>query len=114
MLLMKKWLLGFLFVAACAAQAAVKIGDTYESVIEEKGTPGGKMNARGLLLLVYPDTTIKLKEGKVVAIDAPKDATIAADVPAAEPLPKPAGNRFRPAVWNTDYDEALKQAKEQN
>ena len=72
------------------------------------------MNARGLKILVYPEVTIKLKAGKVVSLDAPKDAIIAPDAPANEPVPSNGGGRFRPAVWTTDYDDALKQAKDEN
>jgi protein disulfide-isomerase len=106
--------LALFLVAAFGAQAAVAIGDTYEQVIADKGTPGGKMNARGLLLLVYPEMTIKLKERKVIAIEVPKEASVTTDAPVAETAPKQIGTRFRSAAWTTDYADALKQAKEQN
>lgn len=97
-------------LAALSMSAAVKIGDSYESVIAEKGTPGGKMNVGGALLLIYPEERIKLKENKVVSIDVPKSAAIASETPA----PKPTGNGFKRAIWTTNYADALKQAKEQN
>ncbi|HTO03832.1 MAG TPA: thioredoxin family protein [Opitutus sp.] len=109
----KRLFLALGLVAACTIQAAVKIGDSYEEVIAEKGAPGGEMNARGLKILVYPEITIKLKGGKVVSLEAPKDAIIAPDAPADEPAAN-SGGRFRPAVWTTNYDDALKQAKEEN
>ena len=77
-------------------------------------TPGGEMNARGLKILFYPEVTNKLKAGKVVSLVAHKDAIIAPDAPANEPVPSTGGGRFRPAVWTTDYDVALKQAKDEN
>ena len=112
---MKKLLfLALGLVASCTTQAAVEIGDSYNDVISEKGTPGGEMNARGLKILVYPEVTIKLKAGKVVSLEVPKDAIIAPDAPADEPSSSKAGGRFRSAVWTTNYDDALKQAKEEN
>ena len=45
----------FGFVAAASTQAAVKVGDSYASVIAEKGTPSGMMNVRGMVLLCYAD-----------------------------------------------------------
>jgi protein disulfide-isomerase len=105
-------LLGIFLAGALVAQSALKVGDTYATVIAEKGEPGGKMNARGMLLMVYPEMTIKLKEGKVVAIDVPKDAVVAPEAPADQPPEK--GGRFKPAIWTTNYEDALKQAKQQN
>jgi protein disulfide-isomerase len=102
--------LGFFLLAALGASAAIKIGDSYETVLAEKGTPGGKMNVGGALLLIYPEERIKLKENKVVSIDVPKAAAIAQETSA----PKPAGNGFKRAIWTTNYADALKQAKEQN
>jgi protein disulfide-isomerase len=113
---MKKLLmLGLGFVAAFSAQATVKVGDAYETVIAEKGTPGGKMNVRGVLLLCYTDETIKVKDGKVIAISIPKNATVAAPTPApATPAGTQGGTQFKPAVWTTNYADALKEAKEKN
>lgn len=110
---MKKLLmLGLGFVAAFTAQAAVKVGDAYETVIAEKGAPGGKMNVRGVMLLCYPDETIKVKDGKVIAVVVPKNPTVAAPAPAASAGTQ--SSSFKPAVWTTNYADALKEAKEKN
>jgi len=101
---------GLFLLVTLSVTAAVKIGDSYETVIAEKGTPGGKMNVGGAILLIYPEERIKLKENKVVSIDVPKAAAVASENPA----PKATGNGFKRAVWTTNYADALKQAKEQN
>lgn len=111
---MKRLLLSFLLIVGAHSLRAVNIGDSYASVVAEKGVPTGKMNARGLLMLVYPEMTIKLREDKVVAIEVPKEAAVAPEKPAGDPDSTAEGGRFRPAVWTTDYAAALKQAKAQN
>jgi protein disulfide-isomerase len=101
----------FCFVAAATAQATVKVGDSYASVIAEKGTPSGKMNVRGMVMLCYGDETIKLKDDKVVSIDTPKAPVIAEAKPDA---PANDNGKIKRAIWNTNYETALAQAKEQN
>ncbi|MEO7597561.1 MAG: thioredoxin family protein [Opitutus sp.] len=102
---------GFCFVAALTAQASVKIGDSYASVVAEKGTPGGKMNVRGVVMLCYADETIKLKDDKVVSIDTPRAPAISSAPAEAPALPSA---KIKRAIWNTNYETALAQAKEQN
>jgi len=47
---------------------AVEVGDTYEKVTDELGVPTSKIETGGVLTLNYPDSTIKLQEGKIVFI----------------------------------------------
>ncbi len=59
------------------------IGDTYDHVIAEKGKPTGKIEAGSMVVLQYPDVTIKLRDGVVVSIKA-------VEVRKANPAPTPA------------------------
>lgn len=77
-------LIGIGLVAACVATLrAVQVGQSREEVIKELGTPAGKMEAAGTEILRYPELTIRLKAGRVVAIDT--------YVPPPRPTPPPAG-----------------------
>jgi hypothetical protein len=58
-----------LFFAASVALGA-KVGDTYESVIAEKGAPKSQIQTGTVRLLGYPDVSIKLKNDVVVSISA--------------------------------------------
>jgi len=115
---MKKILLLCLpFVAALPAFATVKIGDTYAMVVAEKGQPGGKLNVGGMVVLCYPDENIRLKDGKVVTVSVPKAAALPAPAPRVEPATTAGAEHptdFTPAVWTTNYADALAQAKVQN
>jgi predicted esterase len=59
--------LGFLF--AVNLLPALEIGATREAVIAEKGPPHGKMEAGSVEFLKYPDQALKLRDGKVIAIE---------------------------------------------
>ena len=104
-----------LLVVAQNVSVAVGVGDTYSQVIAEKGTPSGKMQAGESQVLHYADATVRLKNGKVTAVETPR-AREAAIVPVAATVattatPKtPAGT----AGWTTDYAAAMARAKEEN
>ena len=83
--------------------AAVEIGNTYDQVVAEKGAPSSKMELSGVLVLNYPDKTIKLRDGKVIAIKTVSASAATENVVAATLL---AAGR-----WTTDYAAALTQAK---
>ena len=117
---MKKYLgLCALSLALVVPVMEVKIGDSYEQVIFEKGKPAGTMQVGPTLILRYADQTVKLKESRVIAVEAP--ARAASVVHAIVPLPaapKPqtvkAVESGNSPIWGTDYDTALAQAKAQN
>jgi predicted esterase len=50
--------------------AAVQIGDSRDAVLAEKGPPVGRMEAAGVEILKYPAETLKLRDGKVIAIES--------------------------------------------
>ena len=112
-------LCGLLLAFGSAAYAA-RVGDTYDQIVAEKGKPAGKMQAGATLVLRYPDLVIKLKEGRVTAVDVPPPETnVGRTVAPAQPAkPKPAVRPAAPAAarlaWGTNYEAALAQAKEQN
>jgi hypothetical protein len=71
-----------LFFSASAALGA-KIGDTYQSVIAEKGPPKSQIQVGTTELVGYPDVTIKFKDNVVVSIKPVVSS------PAAAPAPSP-------------------------
>jgi thiol:disulfide interchange protein len=83
--------------------AAVEIGNTYDQVVAEIGAPSSKMVLGDVLVLNYPDKTIKLRDSKVIAIK-PVSAHAATENVVAAPLA--AAGR-----WTSDYAAALTQAK---
>ena len=62
----------FSLVPLLAASVALgaKVGDTYESVLSEKGTPKSQVLAGAMRMLGYSDVTIKFKDDVVVSIKA--------------------------------------------
>jgi protein disulfide-isomerase len=117
---MKRLLLtGWIFAAALVASAAVKVGDSYDAVIAAKGKPLGKMELGQTVLLQYADQTIKLKGGKVIALEVAKVSVVPAPAPGrtvsmastAVPVSAP---RAKESTWITDYDSALAQARDQD
>lgn len=113
-----------LLVAVCTLRVfAANVGDTYQQVVAEKGQPGAKMEAGDTLVLRYPDEVIRLKAGKVVAIEAakPRDSTpvrhtslpegATREEPAAKPAVPIGEGRL---TWVTSYRDALVEAKEKN
>lgn len=106
-----------LFLAGINSLLAVQEGDTYEQVLAEKGPPAGKMEAGVTTLLNYPDASIKIQDGRVVAV---KPLTLPPAPPAKAkvvqaPVPKPKAPPPGPALqWTVNYAAALTQAKETN
>lgn len=105
--------LGLFFAAAVPLLAAVAIGDTYEQVVAEKGAPAGKMQAGATQILRYADQTIRLKDGRVVAVEAAVNRAPSTPTPAPKVAAKTTPASL-PLVWTTDFLAALGQAKEQN
>lgn len=101
----------FIVFAAVSLQAAPQVGDTYEKVIAEKGAPIGVVEAGTTRILRFKDQTIKLKDGRVVALDV----AAASIVPASPVNPRAPAKalNLRSAEWTTDYAAALEQAKQQ-
>ena len=60
------------FVIMCTASVALgaKVGDTYASVIAEKGAPKSQVQAGPIRMLGYSDVTIKFRDDVVVSIKA--------------------------------------------
>lgn len=111
--------LGLLFCVTLALRA-VNVGDTYQQVIKEKGQPGAKMEAGDTMILRYPEEVVRLKGGKVTAIETPKaretmvSATaVTVDSPGGKPAAKSSSSSGK-ATWTTDHRAALAEAKEQN
>jgi len=100
--------------------SAVERGDSFDSVIAEKGPPSGKMNLGRIQILKYSDQEIKLEDGKVVSIRVPAAIPSPAPAPsrapaAATPRPSKSGeSAHAPALWTESYNEAIAIAKEQN
>src|SRR4051794_34656260 len=107
-----KTLLGILtsLCSAVSLSAALGVGDTYQQVIKEKGQPGGKMEGGGMLILQYPDETVKLRDGRVVSIDASVRRSGGAVAAPAAPAPASRSVDSIPAkeasnervTWTTD------------
>ena len=77
-----------LFLAASVAYGA-KVGDTYDSVIAEKGVPKSQVQVGAVQMLGYPDVAIKLKDHVVVSIRA---------VVNTPPMPSPPPKAAKPQV----------------
>ena len=107
-----------LFTFALSLRAAIGVDSTYDQVIAEKGPPSGKMQAGDNMVLRYPDATIRLRSGRVVSVEAAKNAPPAPSQPAAPPAASKTMAAAKPApgkaAWRTDYQAALADAKEQN
>jgi protein disulfide-isomerase len=109
----KSFGLGLFFAAMAPLVAAVAIGDSFEQVVAEKGAPAGKMQAGATQVLRYADQTIKLKEGRVVAIEAVISRAPPVPAPAPKAVAKPTPAPV-PLVWSTDFTAALGQAQDQD
>jgi thiol-disulfide isomerase/thioredoxin len=104
--------------SAAIGRADIGLDDTYEQVIAEKGQPTGRASAGDSVILRYPDGSVRLKGGKVVAVNLKPGgetgaraaaATAAAPAPAAEHVPQGGAG----LAWRTDYRAALTEAKAQ-
>ncbi len=118
--------IGLFLVIAVSVRAAIALGDTYEQVIHENGQPTGKMQAGDTMILRFADQTVRLKAGKVVAVDlkgggAARNETVepsapvsASKPPRAAAAPASAAAAGPRLVWATNYRAAVAQAKEQD
>jgi thiol-disulfide isomerase/thioredoxin len=108
------------FAATVSLPAEIKIGDSAAQVLQEKGRPGSKLVAGTVQILHYPDQTIKLQDGLVVAVQAATPSPAAVNVAAAPSAtainkkPVPQAGTDAPLTWHTDYAAALAQAKTDN
>ena len=64
-----KLLIAMNFMAVTSALTAVEIGDTRDAVLIEKGTPLGQMGSSAMEILKFADQVLRLRHGKVVAIE---------------------------------------------
>lgn len=78
-----------LFMAATVALGS-SVGDSYEKVVAEKGTPKSEIQAGAVRVLNYPDVTIKIRDNVVVSI-------VAASAPAQPSKPASASGQ-RPSA----------------
>jgi len=111
--------LWFGLIAAATLSAEIKIGDSYAQVLQEKGLPESKIESGTIHVLRYPNQTIKLDAGVVVAVQSATHASIAVAAPrkvaAVAEKPRPAvAPEVAPLKWRTDYAAALAQAKADN
>jgi hypothetical protein len=67
---------------------ATSVGDTYQQVIAEKGSPKSQMEAGAMRILNYPDATIKIRDNVVISIKVA--AAAQAQEQASPPSPTPA------------------------
>jgi thiol:disulfide interchange protein len=103
-----------LALAAATSAFAVTVGDSFDKVIQEKGQPAGIITAGPVRILTYADAVIKVRDDAVVSVKVPdKQAEVAASpAVAAAPKPAPAPESYDgPAVWETDFGQALGQAR---
>ena len=116
---LRKIVLWLCLAVTVSLPAELKIGDSYAQVLKEKGLPVSKIETGNVHLLNYPDRTIKLENGIVVALQAPTPST-----PAIRPNPARTSTAKKQAAsgpnaaenltWQTDYTAALAQAKAEN
>ena len=103
---MKNLLLSSMLSLLVLPSFAVQLGDTIDQVLAEKGKPDNKLQAGGTTILTYAGSTIKLKEGQVVAMKTPGKVEISSANMVVPPAPIEA--------WTTDYPAALAQADKEN
>ena len=63
---------------------AISLDDTREAVFRELGAPVGEVESQGMTLLVYSRGEIRLRDGRVSAINLMSDEEIAARIEARE------------------------------
>ena len=114
---MKILILATALAASSLPLVAVQIGDSLETVIAEKGQPANKLQAGTNTILTYGDGSIKLRDNHVVAIKSAKELTEANVKGTLPATPRSAALRTALSaptsadVWNTDYEAALTQAR---
>jgi hypothetical protein len=84
---------------------AVQVGDSYDSVIAEKGKPRSQMEAGSVRMLTYPDMVVKLADNSVVSIRPLKAAP--ADAPRASAPQQPMTAQDRAAALQKLLKETL-------
>jgi hypothetical protein len=94
-----------LFFSASAALGA-KIGDSYESVIAEKGPPKSQIQVGTVRILGFPDVTIKFKDNVVVSINAVTRA------PETTPGPTPRASNQQASQAAVSVDAVKAQLKD--
>ncbi|HRE84530.1 MAG TPA: thioredoxin family protein [Opitutaceae bacterium] len=104
---------------AVSPALAVQAGDTYDSVIAEKGMPLGSMTVGQSQILKYKDVEVKLTGGKVAsvrAVVAPPPPPSPTPAPTRAPSRAPIGEASakNTLVWTESYEEAISVAKAQN
>ena len=77
-----------IFLFAAAAAFGAKVGDTYESVIAEKGVPKSQVQVGAVQMLGYPDVTIKLRDNVVVSVRAVVNTPAPPSPPPKAPKPQ--------------------------
>jgi len=98
--------LSFVLLLSAATSLGSGIGDPYEKVIAEKGTPRSEIQAGAVRILNYPDVTIRLRDNVVVAINAVASAPAPTGKPSNSPAqPPPAAERI--AALKRDLKEAI-------
>jgi hypothetical protein len=75
-----------LLLLMASAASALQVGDSYESVLKEKGPPASQMQAGARRLLNYPEVTVRLENDVVVSVGAAAKP----GVPGPTPIPAPA------------------------
>ncbi|MBK9989281.1 MAG: hypothetical protein IPP19_00725 [Verrucomicrobia bacterium] len=63
---MKLTLLAMVFVSLAGPLLSVELGDGYKKVVDEMGLPLNKIEAGSLLILTYPDSSVRLRDDRVV------------------------------------------------
>lgn len=98
---------------------AVAVGDSYDSVIQEKGKPLGNVTVGEQLRLTYPDQVIKLKDGKVVAVSKREAAPKVPATPTRQQVGNPRAGAGQASEglrleWYVSLEVALKKAQAEN
>lgn len=114
------------------ARADIGLDDPYEKVIAEKGEPTGRAESGDSMILRYPDGTIRLKGGKVVAMnmkpvldEGPSRPPARATTTAVTTKPRATASSATPPVataqpaaaplaWHTNFRGAMAEAKAQH
>jgi len=109
---MKTYVLS-LFVLVSLRLVAASVGDSYEQVLAEKGQPVSRMSAGSVIVMNYPDVTVRFKNNVVVEIRALKDANVYVTHGGGKAAPASAVAADAPisdSAWATDYRDALNRA----
>jgi hypothetical protein len=99
-------LLSYLLFFSASAALGAKIGDTYQSVIAEKGPPKSQIQVGTVQLVGYPDVTIKFRDNVVVSIKA----VVSAPAAISTPVPRISNQAAQPVVSVDTLEAQLKDA----